>query len=260
MVESALRSRARASRNAVNPFVVWGVLAGCLGLVLIGLAGFFYKGRSEESARARKWKRGIEILNQLTPIACDYIYARKKGALPEEVWAPFRAYEKDGDFLDAMIVYRDLAGRYEILDAARYKSGKSQDGQMMNWSTSMSTRRHHPRPRPDREPDPASVEIVEGEVTIGGVSRNVVFFRRPIIDEGVRSSLEYGLATVILFKDAPGPTGGAGPAPAKPGDTPPAVKTEAKPEEKGSPAPAAPEQKPAATDSKKNEPAPAANP
>ena len=70
MVESAIRSRARAPKSPGNPFIFWGIAAGCAGLVLVGLAAYHLKSRTEESAQARKWTRGVELLNQLTPLAC----------------------------------------------------------------------------------------------------------------------------------------------------------------------------------------------
>lgn len=254
MAGSALRSRARAPQSPANPFVFWGILAACAGLVLVGLAAYFYKTRSEESARAAKWKRGVEILNRLTKdVACDYFYNRKQGRLPDEAWAPFRAYETDGrgDFLDAMLIRKDIAGANMILDAARYKEGKGIDGQQMAWSE-LTPSVYLGRPGQPPEPQRAQVEIFEGKVRMGTAAQPVFIFRRPILDND-RTSFELGQAVVILFRD---PQPGAAPAatPARPESAPsagkPEVKAEARPEDKGGAAP----------EPKKDAPAPAAKP
>jgi hypothetical protein len=265
MVESAIRSRTRAPQKPGNPFIFWGILAGCVGLVFVGLAAYFFKTRSEESEQARKWKRGVELVNQLTPIACDYFYAGKKGPLPDEVWAPFKAYEKDRDLFDAALIVKvPMTDQTMIIDQARYKGNKAEGGMQVRRSTYPETKQYYGRPGPLPEPTRTQVEIVKGEVEAGGVSKKVVFFRRPILENESKTGFEYGQAEIILFEDVQSPAGASGASPAKPDKPAPAVKTDAKPdakpEGKSGPAPAPVEPKPAAGEPKKDVPAPAAKP
>ncbi len=255
----AVRSRTRNVQKSGNPFIMLGVAAALVGLGLISLAGWYYVSQREKRARRVKVLRGVDLLEKLTPIACDYFYtgkhlALKREPVPTSVWAPFVAAHNDGDLVDAVIT--DHNPQPIFYDAAFYRTGKSADGQSMVWGMAATGSEYLGEAGPAPEPHRTQVQVVEGFVQIGGVRRKAMFFRRPILVDLSKTDREYGKAVIILLADVPSPEPGAAsgsatpPAGAgaandktgeKPGDKP-GDKGGAEPDDKAG---AKPDQKPA---------------
>jgi hypothetical protein len=177
-----------------------GVMAGLVGLVLVIAAVIFLFSRSKRRAQRVKLIRGITLLDRLDDAACDYFYNKKKGALPDEVWAPFIAEaDKHGDLVDAVIT-EARGAEDKFIDAARYKKG-------MKWTFTVAGLGSLYGPPGTKGPEPwrAQVQVIPGYVQIEGVRANVLFFIRHILVKGNDTSGWYGKATIILLRDKPSP-------------------------------------------------------
>jgi outer membrane biosynthesis protein TonB len=244
----------RGASKPGNPFVTPAVLASLLGAALVGAALYYHFEQRKKHFAAVKLLRGVELLDRLTPVACDYFYAKKEGALPLEAWAPLRECEKDPDFFEAMIT-RSKGAEDHFVDAARYKGLKSRDGTVVHPRMYSSGFDYLGERGPQPYPEKTQVQRVLGEVAIGDKIRPAIFFRRPILLDPNRTDSEMGKAVIILFNDVPSPEPGrlaAAPAPESKPETQPAPAPEEPkpaPAEQKPPAPAptpAPEEKPAA--------------
>ena len=207
MGQAAGRSRGRAARQPTNPLVILGVAAALVGMAVLAFAVWFYVSSCHKHDRNEKLARGIALLNELTPIACDYFYSGKadKGEkLPDEAWAPFRDRDRNADLVDAAIL--DPNPQFKVLDAASRRDAKSINaGQDEKWTWAQREML-------------GEIIVVHGSITIGTTCKPVIFFQRPIVSKVNGKSLEHGKATIILLADAPVPK------PAKPKDAAPAGK------------------------------------
>ena len=204
------RSRTRKPskpRQPRNPFVALGVAVGLVGFLMVCIAGYWVFTRSLKRKENIKMKRGLDLLEQLVPIACDYYYTGKdkenNGHLPDAVWAPLKKHiEESEDVFDAVITLSQGATD-PYADACLYKEGKSAAGQVIR--VAMGKNWYHGRPGPPPNPEMGQVQIIEGSVTIGSVTEKVYFFRRPILDQKKGTGAWHGRAMIILFRDRSSP-------------------------------------------------------
>lgn len=202
---SAVRARMKPAASAPrDPYAVWWLAVALAGAVLVGLALWHHLDRRAAAVRQARLARGLELLNKLTPAACDYFYADKKGPLPPEVWADFRNLEKDPEFVDAWLT-ASVGAEDHLVDEARYKDGKTADGRTIRYSISTRGLAYYGPPGSGADPSRAQVQVAEGSMDFGDRVFPVLYFRRPILRNATDTAAEHGKAWIILRSDVRSP-------------------------------------------------------